>query len=514
MSVVLGLAERIRQHADRDGERPFIVWGGQTLTYGEADVVIRRVGAALSDICAERGGSSRVVIYAENCPAAILTWLGAQAAGLTPVTLNRAQRGKVLADIVTRSAPAVVVTDAAGEAEIAAVPAVTDVPRYVISNSGVRDFGALEARMTAPLEAPVPVASGDTATIMFSSGTTGTSKGVVIPHGVFDAGPRRLRDAWQVTEDDVFHCWVPWFHIAAQLDVFALAIHSGASVALFPGFSLSQFWKQIHDSGATIFGGFVSVLELLYNRAAGELDTGHRLRFGIAGHIPATLRRKFEQRFAVRMVDAYGMSEAEPLTIPGLDEQVPDGSCGRANPDFDIQIQDSAGRPCAPGVEGQIVFRPLTSDVMMTGYLDDPERTRAAWRGGWFLTGDLGTMDASGRIYFRERMADFIRVRGENVAPQEVESVLIDHPAVAEVGVVGVESPLGEHDVKAVIVRRAGADVSGLPGWCDEHMAKFMVPAYYEFVDELPRTPTSKIQRSALRAVRGELHTRSSLSAH
>lgn len=336
------------------------------------------------------------------------------------------------------------------------------------------------------------------ATVMFSSGTTGISKGVVIPHGMFDAGSKWLQEAWSVTERDVFHSWVPWFHVAAQQDVFALAIRAGASIALFERFSLTQFWEQVRRSRATIFGGFVTVLEMLYAQPPAPDDTDHLLRFGIAGHLPAALKHDFEDRFAVPMLDAYGMSEAEPLTIPTLDPQVPLGSVGKAAPDFEIEVQDEFGDRVDAGVEGQIVFRALRPNIMMRSYLDDPQRTEAAWRGGWFLTGDLGTMDASGNLFYRDRLSALIRVRGENVSPQEVESVLMTHPDVSEVAVVGVPAELGEHDVVAVIVARQQIDSVILRDWCAGRMAKFMIPSRVLFVDEIPRTPTNKVQRMAL----------------
>jgi crotonobetaine/carnitine-CoA ligase len=477
----------------------FMTWQGICITYGEADRLVRIAAASLAELDRMHGATGRIVLFSQNCPAAIIVWLAAQAAGLVPVTLNRAQRGAILADVVHRSNPSVIVCDPEGVAILNESTGAGTLRIVTIGTAAVEELGELGREGQGEIDVPLRLDPARDGTIMFSSGTTGRSKGVVIPHGMFDAGPRQLQDAWRVTEADVFHCWAPWFHIAAQLDVFALALRSGASVALFPGFSLSRFWGQVRESGATVFGGFVSILEMLYAQEPGQRDRDHRLRFGIAGHIPAALRNSFQERFGVTMLDTYGMSEAEPLTIPRLGRHIPDGSCGPANPDFRIEIQDGEGRACPTGEEGEIVFRPLCDHVMMSGYLDEPERSRAAWRNRWFLTGDLGTMDSEGNVFFRDRKSEFIRVKGENVSPQEVESVLMGHPDIAEVAVVGVPSELGEHEILAIVVPRGALSGPDVQEWCSSRMAKFMIPRHIRVVAELPRTPTSKVQRSELR---------------
>lgn len=503
-----GVAVALHRAACRDPEAPFLVWHGETISYGTADVRMREMATTLLRLDAAGGGTGRIAIYAENAPEAVLVWLAAQAASLVPVTLNRSQRGRVLTDVVARSRASVLCTDVEGapllQQALCKSGAIGPTQVLVIGDDLGVTGATVAEESSSPVEAPSPARAGDVATIMFSSGTTGTSKGVVIPHGMFEASSERLEEAWGITSDDVFHCWAPWYHVAAQVDVFAIAIRVGASIALFNGFSASRFWQQVHDSRATVFGGFVSVLEILYNQPESPLDRTHRLRMGVAGHIPRTLRSKFERRFGVPMLDAYGMSEAEPLTMPTIGANLPDGSCGPASADFELQIQDETGALCPPGVEGQITFRPRREFVMMLGYLDDPERTTQAWRGGWFLTGDLGVMDEAGLLYYRDRLADFIRVRGENVSPQEVESILVEHPGVAEAAAVGIPGELGEHDVKAVIVRRPGSPINDLPQWCERHMAKFMVPSRFQFVNELPRTPTNKVRRSELRDMSGD----------
>lgn len=515
MTCPTGLPALMVRSAERFPERPFLTWRGESTMYRDATEMMLRAGHALKNLDETTSGNGRIILYLGNCPEAVYAWLGCQAVGLEPVTLNNSQRGDVLADMVNRIGSSVVVTDRAGLGRLREAGAVDEHSATLLtdhSEEGAPSFG--EHLRNISLDSDREVIDPDpesTASILFSSGTTGRSKAVVVPHGMFDAGTARLMESWKITEHDVFHSWAPYFHIAAQMDVFGIAIRAGASVAMFEGFSLSQFWDQIRACQATVFGGFVSILELLYAAEPTPDDLNHNLRMGIAGHIPASLRANFERRFGVRMVDAYGMSEAEPITAPGLDDDLPDGSCGRATSDFEVRIHDRNGEEVPFGELGQIVFRPLKPNVMMSGYLDDPDRTARSWRDGWFQTGDLGRMDSEGRIYFAERMADFIRVRGENVSPQEVETALLAYPGIVEVGVVGIPSELGEHDIKAVIVVADGTDLSGLFHWSRQRMAKFMVPRYVQIVDALPRTETSKIRREALRKLEGDLETESTL---
>jgi crotonobetaine/carnitine-CoA ligase len=278
-----------------------------------------------------------------------------------------------------------------------------------------------------------------------------------------------------------------------------VAIEAGASVALFPRFSRSEFWSQISESGATGFLVFVSILEMLWAAEPSPADARHGARFAIVGHVPAGLGGKFEQRFGVELFDIYGLTEADPISLPRTGEEIPAGSCGKVNPDFDLRIWTADASEAPAGELGEIVVRPHLDGVMMRGYADEAGPGGAGWEGGWFRTGDIGRLDEDGFLYFAERKGDLIRVRGENVSPHEVELVLFEHPAILDVGVLGIDSALGEHEVKAFVVTRGGVLPDGLETWCEERMAKFMVPRHVVVVEELPRTDTGKVRRELLR---------------
>jgi crotonobetaine/carnitine-CoA ligase len=203
----------------------------------------------------------------------------------------------------------------------------------------------------------------------------------------------------------------------------------------------------------------------------------------------------------LRVHDVYGMTEAEPILLPDPATPSPPGSCGRPNPDLDVAVLSRDGRPAAAGEVGEIACRPRVRHVLMNEYEGDPEATAHATAGGWFHSGDLGRVDEAGFFYFLDRVRHSIRRRGENISSWELEALVSEHPAVAEVCALGVPSPLGEEDVKVVVVPAPGesVDPAELRSWCEDRMAAFMVPSYVEVAAELPRAPTGKVLKEELR---------------
>jgi carnitine-CoA ligase len=197
------------------------------------------------------------------------------------------------------------------------------------------------------------------------------------------------------------------------------------------------------------------------------------------------------------------MTEAEPMILPWPGEPTPPGSCGRPNPDFEVAVRGEDGHPAAPGRAGEIVCRSRVPDVVAGAYLSDPEAPAPPDGDGWFHSGDLGRVDESGFFYFGDRIRHAIRRRGESISSGELEAVVSRHPAVAEACAVGVPSPLGEEDVKVVVVPLEGHDLdpAQLRAWCENRMAAFMVPRYVEVLPALPLADTGKVMKEELRGV-------------
>ncbi len=481
------LAARVQ----RTPEAPFLFWEGERWSYREAWVEARRFAAWVED--RREDGPLRVASFLPNRPEALWAWLGTLAAGATYVPLNRAHRGEILADMIGRSEAQVLVTDAEGLADL---PDLSGSSIQIV----LSDWEEVRALEPATPAAPRP---GDLAEVMYTSGTTGRSKAVELSHNQLCRGAGWVAWMLELTAADVYHAWLPLFHVAGQVDTVLTTVIGGGTVALYPTFSRSRFWDQVAESGATVFIGFANISQLLYQLPPRSNDTRSSLRAGVTGAMPARLRADFEARFGVRMYDVYGMTEIEPMILPHPGEKTPAGSCGRPNPDLEVVVLDDLGRPAGVGEIGEIACRPRLPDVLSSGYEGDPEATAEANEGGWFRSGDLGRVDEDGFFYFVDRIKHSIRRRGENVSSWELETLVSRHPAVAEVCVVGVPSPLGEEDVKVVVVAVEGKaiDPAALRSWCEERMAAFMVPRYVEVVATLPRTEIGKVVKDELRAV-------------
>lgn len=443
--------------------------------------------------------------YLHNRPDALWALLGTHAAGSVYTALNRQHKGTILADQVRRSCAGILVTEASA---LEALPDLADTAvrsLVVVNRATTSDWvGGHEALQSPPWTGPDP-GPGDPATIMFTSGTTGRSKAAVIPHNQLCRGAANLAEAVEMTPDDVFHAWLPFFHIAGQLHTTMCTAVAGGTLGLVPRFSASRFWTEVRRSRATVITGLPAIARILWEKPVTDDEraaTSH-LRLGIFGPMTPELHRPLEKRLGIRIADTYGMTEAEPLTVPVPGVRQPVGSCGVAAPDFEIRIAADDGAALPPGERGEILARPRRPDVLFLGYEGDEEATSAAWRNGWFRTGDLAHQDEHGWVYYVDRLAHFIRRRGENVSAWELQRLIEEHPAVAEAFVLGVPSPMGEEDVKAVVVPSRGAplDPAALHAWCRGRMAAFMVPRFIEVRDEMPHISVGKVDKDKLRGV-------------
>ncbi|MEH7246008.1 AMP-binding protein, partial [Neobacillus niacini] len=345
-----------------------------------------------------------------------------------------------------------------------------------------------------------PVNHYDPACIIYTSGTTGPSKGVLISNhhlyfmGLFQA------DIMRYSSDDISLNFLPFYHVAAKFITLGCMI-SGAKMVLKNHFSPSQFWNDIREHDITLFPAVGGIMTMLFNQPRRENDSDNPVRAVYAIPAPKENYLEIQQRFELKLVEAYGSTEWNAVTATELDEDCP-GSCGKPLDEFvDILIVDENDHPCQPGQAGELLVRPKLPHIVMKGYYNKADKTVEAWQNLWFHTGDRFYQDEKGYLYFLDRIKDAIRRKGENISSFEMESMLNKHPDIAESAVIAVPSPIGEDDIKACIVLKQGSNLScmDIVEYCFRSLGYLMVPRLIEIYDELPRTPTGKILKSALR---------------
>jgi crotonobetaine/carnitine-CoA ligase len=323
----------------------------------------------------------------------------------------------------------------------------------------------------------------------------------VISHQYVAAAATTMVDSWQLTAGEVLYAPLPLFHISSVASV-VCPIVAGATGLLDPVFSVHECWNRVRQyevKGILLAGVMVN---MLWNLPEDRRDAQLPLRFISAAPIPRGLHRKIEERYGLTVLTSYGMTEALPMTLYGLGDEVREGATGRAQPNFEVLVLDEDDQPVDPGVVGQICCRPRAPHVMFDGYFGRSETTVERWRNLWFHTGDMGRMDADGHLTFVDRDKDAIRRRGENISSFEVEQTLLRHSAIAEAAAIAVPSELGEDDVKVVVSLKpdAALEIAELMDYCVDHLPYFAVPRYVELMESLPMNPTGKVLKAELRA--------------
>jgi carnitine-CoA ligase len=375
----------------------------------------------------------------------------------------------------------------------------------VISLAGVADGPAAAGTVLHGEE----VTCRDTASVLFTSGTTGPAKGVVMTHAQTYAIAQEIVDGLRITDRDVFYCFHPMFHMTRFGSVYT-ALLAGCPVVLDRRFDPAAFLDRARRYGATATIGHGPMLEAIYRQPERPDDADNPLRTILTAPLPARIAEDFERRFGVRAIDTWGMTEVTCATMRPYQEPLRPGSCGRPRDDLlEVRIVDPQTDEVLPaGQVGEITVRPREPWVVMQGYLGMPGQTVAAWRNFRFHSGDFGYLTPDGYLYFAERSGDRIRRRAENVSAYDIESAASAHPQVRDCAAVGVASSFeGDDDIKLCVVPvpgpvpgETGLDEADLIRHLVRALPHHMVPRYIEVLPELPRSATNKIQRQVLRA--------------
>ena len=508
----LTLGRVLAEKAARIGDKVFLTWmpDGRRWTYRSID----RESNALANGMLASGLASRahVAILMENCPEQVLAFLALGKIGAVAVPINAAARGELLRYFIEQSDSSAIVIEARFlERLLALGPDLAARLRQVIvvaDESGAAPPGApwnaipLERVAAGSAEPPpVEVRFRDMAMIMYTSGTTGPSKGCVFSQVRTLLWGMSHSEALGYRASDLFYVCLPLFHVSALLGTLYQALTLEASVALQRRFSASGFWPDIRACGATVTGMQGSMPNILWGRPPSAHDRAHRLRVCQVSPCPE-FALAFEERFGMRFVSGYGLTDywsSHAFTLSDPPSKI--GSAGRTRKGIEARVVDEDDFDVPVGEPGELILRNNNPWEAGEGYYKMPEASLASLRNGWFHTGDKVRIDEEGYMWFVGRGKDTIRRRGENISAFEIESVVKKHPAVADAAAYALASPLGEEDVALAVVPRDGhaLDEAELIRYCAENMAYFMVPRYVRRVEDLPRTLSHKVQKFRLR---------------
>ncbi len=504
------LRRRAEEHPDRDYLR---VGDGPWVSYGEMNARANRVANAL--IARGLRPGEAVSTMLPNCEENLAVWFGIQKAGGVQCPINLAYRGSFLSWVINlpRSRFLVIADTHLGMLDQVAGE-VADLERVVVhATEGPRDgpdpslpWEPLEALLAGGDGEPgVEVSWTDDARVMFTSGTTGRSKGAIKQHASDYFSGRTYNEVCQVTEEDTFFSCLPLFHSNAQVLAAYPAMIAGARIAFVPRYSSGRFWGQVVDAQATILNTVSAINYFIWNTPADPMERAHSVRRIMAMPAPKDIYRDFEERFGIRFIEGYGLTETGMVTYQPPGAPPRPGSCGVATPGFEVTVvEPGTDLPRPPLTPGEIVVDMRMPNIVMRTYAGMPEKTAEDFRNLKLHTGDLGMMDADGYLYFLDRVKDYIRRRGENVSSMEVETVLTGHADVVEAAAVGVKAGEGassEDEILVCVVLREGSapDLGELLDWCTERMPYFAVPRYLRVMDALPKTPTERVRKVELR---------------
>jgi crotonobetaine/carnitine-CoA ligase len=443
-----------------------------------------RAAGALAELGVRRG--DRLAVMLHNQQAILAAWFGSAWAGVTFVPINTRLRGEILRYTIQHSEPAALIV--ADDLVAATARELASAVRIIPAGDWSR------AVVTTPA---IPLApSTERGCIFYTSGTTGRPKGVVW-HPVTQA-----RHAWLYARElvalepgEVGYTGFPLFHVQS-MGVAMSCLQNGATAYVDPRFSATQFWPRVRETRATMFAYMGAMLAILLKAPPGPADRDHQLRYAMGAAATPELWRAFEARFGLTLLECYGQTE---MSTCWSANPVGSGRIGSIGPFADratIRLQPVGdGSPV-----GLLLVRPRAPHLMMEGYFRDPEATRAVMEDGWYNSRDLVRADPDGWLYYVGRVTDSIRRRGEHVSAYEIEQVVVDHPDLLEVAVVGVASDLTEQDVALYYVRRPGlpVDPRALAEWCRARLSDFMVPRHYREVAALPKTETARVQKAVL----------------
>lgn len=482
----------------RDLPDHVVLRGELPMTYADLNRRVNQAAHGLAALGVSPG--SHVAVMLGHSLDHVAAFFALMKLGAVQLPINVHLKGEGLAYILGHGEPCLMIADADYADVLAEVlPSRSDL-RVVwrgVSTSGSELPDLAQVFANPRIDDPgIPVRDDDLRAILYTSGTTGVSKGVEMTDRMYRAAA--LGSIWigNLGPGSVLHFWDPIYHVFGS-EVLVLSLMVPVTLVLVPRFSASRLWSEAREAGVTHLHFVGGVLQLLLKQPPSPRDKEHGVRVAWGGGCPVEIWRTFEERFGVVVREGYGMTETSSFSTINTDGHL--GSIGRAVAYFDVEVTGEDGSVVPPGAPGELRVRAREPGVIVGSYHKDPVTTAATIRDGWLYTGDIAHADEEGRFFFHGRKKDSLRRRGENVSAWEVERVVDKHPGVEESALVGVKDEFGDEDLK-LFVKARSSDVTApdILAWCVPRLANFQVPRFVAFVQEFRKTPTQRIQKQFL----------------
>ncbi len=499
------LGKILAHHAIDKPDTVFLAAEERRISYAEA----YRQASELAQGLTKRGigKGDRICIYMGSSPEFVLLSFAANLIGAHWIPINTDYRGAWLADTISDSDPVLIVCGSDYLARLDEIGC--GLPVCIlgdVESESADRFAFASLPQDASGFTAEDLEYGDTASIMWTSGTTGKSKGVMQSHNAWIRSALSAGEMGGVRAGDVAYNCLPLYNSAAWVTGVYPALVTGTTCAMDTAFSASTFWERVRYYEATHVFTLGAMHMFLWAAPESEQDRNHAVRSAQMVPMPDAIREPFKKRFGISAIhQGFGQSEIM-LLMRRFDDGVtewPPNSLGEPAADIEVALLDEAGQPVAEGESGEVCIKEKAPHVLFNGYFNNEEANRQAFQNGWYHTGDLLKQDEAGHYYFVDRKKDLIRYKGRSVSSVAIEAVARNHPDVESAAAYGIKSAEleSEHEIMLAVIPRQGASLSpeSLARFINDNAPYFFVPRYIEVVDTLPMTPTQKVQKNLLR---------------
>jgi crotonobetaine/carnitine-CoA ligase len=513
------LPKVLRDQASSNPNKDFLQFSNnKALTFSEVNIQANKIANSLDKLGIKK--TDKVSVYMPNSLEICLAWFGILKNGSIMVPVNTAYVMDFLQYIIESSDSKIIIIAEEYLERLAniqdRIPKIEKVIVWTRNNEDNFDshgFNKIESMSWNKFilngsedEPKVEITHMDHARLMYTSGTTGKSKGVVRPCAADYSSAQNYSSIMDLTESDTVFTCLPLFHSNAMVMGVYPAMISGCKVVVEEKYSASKFWKWMKDYEITKFNLVGVMSYFMWNAPKVPEEKQHKVELVLGSPAPHDIIEEFMDRFNILFTEGYGLTEVGQCTFTRPNEPFRVGSCGKESPGYEIKIVDpETDKELERDTPGELVLRPRIPNICLHYYYKMPEKTVADFRNLWFHTGDLCRMDEDGYIFFMDRVKDYIRRRGENISSFEVENLISTHPSIEESAAIAVKlDEQGRHsedELMIVLVLKENMDLSpvDLIEFLKPIMPKFMIPRFVRFRDSLPKTPTNRVQKVKLR---------------